>query len=171
MTTVKTAPEARSSPPSTTRARRVPLVGTVLALLVALLIGGTSGWFVRGSVDDSQDVVAAGQSQPSERQAEIAEFVNQYEQAWQEGDADGVVSMYTPNGTATFLGTTYRVDDGSLAEFIGTGYASLDVLAPIIVSSDGRAVMFHTVTQGTYVDIMRFTREGELLLVSHEISR
>ncbi len=171
MTTVKTAPETRGSAPSTPRARRVPILGAVLALLVALLVGGASGWLVRGSIDDSRDLVVAGQTQLTDRQADIADFMREYEAAWQEGDGDAVVSMFASYGTATLLGTTYRVDDGSLAEYVDSGnWASLDVLEPILVGGGNRAVSFHTFNGATYVDIVQFTGDGELLLVSHEVT-
>jgi hypothetical protein len=171
MTTVKTAPEVRSGTATTTPARRIPVVGSVLALLVALLVGGMTGWFVRGGVDDSRDLVVAGQTQLTDRQADIADFMREYEAAWQQGDGDAVVSMFTPGGTATFLGTTYRVDDGSLAEYVDSGnWASLDVLEPILVGGGNQAVSFHTFNGATYVNIVQFTGQGELLLVGHQIT-
>jgi hypothetical protein len=169
MTTVQTGPEVRSDTATTTPARRISVVGTVLALLAALLVGGMTGWFVRANIADSRDVVAVGQAELTDRQAQIAEFVREYEQAWQASDAQAVASMFTDGGTATFLGTTFRVDDDEFAAYVEDGnYTSLDVSTPILVNGD-RALMFHEWSGPTYADVMQFTDEGELLLVSHEI--
>lgn len=165
MTTVKTAPDVRAP---TTQKHRFPVVATVLALVVALLVGGASGWVIWGN-DESPDVVVSGQTEPTDRQAEMADFVRDYANAWQEGDVDALVAMYTPDGTLTWLGTTYRIDDGSLVDLLWQGgYPSLDVQEPMLVDGND-AVQFHTLSGDTRVDILHFTGSGELLLISHEI--
>lgn len=136
--------------------------------IIALVVGGAVGWFVRGGGDDA--MVLAGDGDLTERQLDMVDFMNDYEAAWQRSDGEAVAAMYTDTGTFVSLGVEYRVDDGSLAEFVESGeWAALDVLEPRLVR-DLEVLSFHTFPLGTYMNSMTFTGSGELLLMNHTIT-
>lgn len=164
MTTTR-LPPTTSAPTLAASSRSRVLVGVAIA--VALVLGGLAGWLLRGSPDAS--AVLAGGGEMTQRQEQIADFLADYEKAWQDGDAQAILDMFAPTGTYTALGSTYRVDDGSLAEFLETNrFPELDVLEPWLLSGD-EAVTFHRVNMGTYTDRLLLTGDGELLVVSHTI--
>lgn len=139
---------------------------TVLAMLAALLTGTLTGC---SGGDGAGDVVLAGEGQLTDRQERIADFVAECEKAWQEGDGEAVAAMFTPDGVLTALGEEYHVADGSLATFVGMQpWSSLEVARPILVSKNV-AVFFNSYGGVLHMDIMRFTTDGDLLLISHEI--
>ena len=150
------------------RRSRMGLVVTFVAV-IALVVGGAIGWFVRGGGDDA--IVLSGDGDLTERQLDMVDFMDDYSAAWQRGDGEAVAAMYIDNGTFVTLGTEYRVDDGSLAAFVESGdWGSLDVLEPMLVHSND-VLNFHTFVGGfNYMSSFTFTGSGELLLINHTIT-
>lgn len=160
-----------TSSPTPSHPRRSARTGLLVTLVavVALVLGGAVGWFVRG--DDTSDVVLAGDGELTERQLEMVDFMNDYEAAWQRGDGDAVAAMYTPNGTFVSLGWTYRVDDGSLEAYVeGGGFGGLDVFEPALVHGN-ELLNFHSFPgAGVFVSSVQFNNSGDLLIVNHTIT-
>ena len=100
-------------------------------------------------------------------------MVDLYEEAeatWRNRDGEAVAALFTDSGYGRFLGTTYRVNDGSLERYVESGtWNSLDVLEPVLVKGN-TMVNFHIYRGGTYTNVVEFTAQGELLIVSHTIS-
>lgn len=148
------------------RSSRTGLILAIVAAL-ALALGGLAGWMIRGG--DDPGVVLAGEGELTARQEQMFDMVRESELAWQRGDADAVTALFTPTGVFEALGTTYRVDDGSLATFVDNGeWASLDVFEPMLVNGN-ELFSFHRYRGQVYSDTVTFTTTGDLLIVSHVI--
>jgi hypothetical protein len=148
--------------------RRSVVIPTIIAVL-ALVIGGVAGWMLRGT--DDTDIAVAGDGDLTARQEQMVDLVRDAEQAWQAGDADGVVALFAPNGTfeAEAFGRVYRAGDGSLAGYIEAGnWTSLDVLEPMLVNGND-VLTFHNYGGQTYSEKFTFTTTGDLLILSHVI--
>ena len=138
---------------------------------LALVLGAFGGWIARGS-DEGGDpaLLLAGPGELTARQEQMFDLIAENLDAWHAGDGDAAVAAYTPTGTATFLGTTFRVDDGSLADHVGVGsWGSLEMYSPMLVNGN-EIVSFHTFGGTTYTDVVEFTPTGDVLIVEHTIS-
>ena len=143
---------------------------TLIAVVVAMLLGLAGGYLAWGTDDsDSTASVATGDSDLTARQEQMVDLIADAEAAWKIGDGDAAAAMFTEDGVLTVFGTEYPVEGGELARYVNSGFASLDVLEPVLVS-DNVALSFHTYGSfGTLEDVYEFTTEGELLFTSHEI--
>lgn len=135
-----------------------------LAAALALVVGGVVGWMIRS--DDSGDVLLAGDGTLTDRQEQIADFMDDYEQAWIDGDIEALTSMYAPAGRFIAFDTIYRADD-DLAEFVEDGWA-IDVHRPVLVRGN-EVLSFHDWGDSFYVNEMTFTATGDLLLIEHRV--
>ncbi len=151
---------------TTRSAHRTRWVATALIAVLALLVGGAVGWMANGDAATGS-MVAAGETELSPRQEQMAAFMGDYEEAWKAGDAAAVTAMFVPEGTFTGLGSTYRADDGTLAGFVEFGdWGGLTEFDPDLVR--GSVVLrFHSLGGDTYQNVMKFTESGELLLINH----
>lgn len=113
------------------------------------------------------DIVLAGEGELTARQEQMVDFMQEYELAWRDGNVGALRAMFTEDGRFTALGTRYRVEDDGFAAFVAGG-RGIDVLEPTLVNGS-RMMLFHTYGGSTLRDLVRFTTDGELLLVSHEI--
>lgn len=140
----------------------------VLVAVLALILGAVGGWFARGS-DGDPAIMLAGEGELAERQEQMGDLYEEAEAAWRAGDGEAVAALFTDNGYGRFLGTTYRVDDGSVEGYVESGtWNSLEVLEPVLVKGN-TMLNFHTYMGSTYTNVVEFTTEGELLIVSHTI--
>ena len=159
------APEVTNRQPS--GGRRTGML--VLVAVLALILGAVGGWFARGSDGDSA-ILLAGEGDLTERQEQMVDVYEEAEAAWRAGDGEAVAALFTDNGSGRFLGATYRVDDGSLGRYVESGmWNSLDVLEPVLVKGN-TMLNFHTYRGDTYTNVVEFTAQGELLMVSHTIN-
>ena len=141
----------------------------VLVAVLALILGAVGGWFARGS-DGESTILLAGEGELTERQAQMVDVYEEAEAAWHAGDGEAVAALFTDNGYGRFLGTTYQVDDGSVERYVESGtWNSLDVLEPVLVNGN-TMLNFHIYAGSTYTNVIEFTAEGELLIVSHTIN-
>ncbi len=171
-TTQRTIERPRVEPTPAPERGRNRLVLPAFGMIVALLFGVLAGYALFGSDDSSStDPVVAGGGDLTPRQEQMVELIRDNADAWRAGDGDAVVAHYAEAGRAELLGTTIRADDGSLARYVeNVSLSGLDVLEPMLVSED-TIVFFHTgVGRGVLTDIMEFTRTGEVLITSHEIT-
>jgi hypothetical protein len=153
---------------NTSDANRRSLVGP-LAGVAALIVGVLIGFLLWGMGDnDSTAPVATGGAELTARQEQMVELMYDYEAAWQQGDREAIVSMFTEDGRLTIFGTEFegpRISSGVSTR------PSLDVLEPVVLD-DSRLISFHDVSgYGTLIDVIEFTADGEVLIVSHEILR
>ena len=141
----------------------------VLVAVLALILGAVGGWFARGS-DGDPTILLAGEGELTERQAQMVDVYEEAEAAWHAGDGEAVAALFTDDGYGRFLGSTYQVGDGGLDRYVESGaWNSLDVLEPVLVK--GNTVLnFHIYRGSTYTNVVEFTTEGELLMVSHTIN-
>lgn len=168
MTTLERPHGVSDAPPTAAPQHSRRWVFLVVVGVLALVLGGAIGYIARGD-DGTPDIVAAGADDLTARQEQMIDFLDDYEAAWQAGDADGVTAMFVADGTFGALDDELRVDDGTLAMYIeNTSFTSLDVMRPALVNGD-EMVTFHRFGGRTYVEVLTFTSDGELLLVSHEI--
>jgi hypothetical protein len=162
-------PDERVRTTPTVAPRSSTRTGMILALVVvlALALGGAIGWMIRG--DGDGDIVLAGEGELTARQGQMLDAVRDLEQLWQDGDTDGILEMFTPNGTFEAFDTVYRVDDGTLAGFVDGGdWSSLDVFEPILVHGN-EVLTFHRFGGQIYTESLTFTAGDDLLIVSHVI--
>jgi hypothetical protein len=154
--------------PDTKRRPMIMLIGVLIALALGVLAG-----FVLWGTDDttSTAAVAAGGTELTPRQEQMVDLVDDYGVAWRNGDSEAAAAMFTENGALTVFGTEYPVEGDALAGYISAfPQPTLDLLEPVLVSDDGM-IMFHTIAgMGTFSDVFRFTADGELLIISHEIA-
>jgi hypothetical protein len=145
-------------------------VVTALIAVLALLVGGAVGWMAHGDAATAS-MVSAGETELTPRQEQMAAFMDDYREAWRAGDGAAVTAMYVPEGTFNGLGTTHRVDDGTLAGFVQLGgWDGLTELHPGLAR--GSVVLnFHSLDADTYQNVLTFTESGELLLVDHTITQ
>jgi hypothetical protein len=112
----------------------------------------------------------AGEGELTERQVQMVDLYEEAEAAWRAGDGEAVAALFTDSGYGRFLGTTYQVGDGSLERYVESGtWNSLDVLEPVLVKGN-TMLNFHIYVGSTYTNVIEFTAEGELLIVSHTIN-
>lgn len=143
-------------------------VVVLLAAVLSLLIGGFAGWALHGDTESGATVLAGG-GQMTDRQEQFGDFLADYEQAWQSGDGDAIMAMFSPQGSFTALGETYYVADGSLAEYLdANAFPELDVLKPWLVQGD-EVLSFHSVDLGRFYEHVTLTADGEILVLSHTI--
>lgn len=138
-----------------------------LAAVATLIAGVLIGFLVWGLNDaDRTAPVATGGAELTARQEQMVELYEDYEAAWQRGDREAVVAMFTEDGTLRIFGQEFegpRIASGVSA------WPSLDVLEPLLLDGT-RMVNFHDIDGfGTPVDVVEFTETGEVLIVSHQI--
>lgn len=145
---------------------------TAIAVIVALLLGVLAGYVLFGSDDANPDIVVAGDDDLTARQEQMVDLLDDCEAAWQAGDGDAVEAMFTDNGVLYVFGEEYRVDDARLAEYVDTHpFPGLEIFEPVLVRND-TLLSFHRLEgMGTFYDVIEFTSDGELLMISHEIVR
>lgn len=144
---------------------------TPIAAIVALMLGLLAGFLVWGTDDTSSTApVAVGGSELTTRQEQMVDLVDDYVEAWRAGDGEAAAALFTDDGVFTIDGTEFRVDDGGLARVVAERRTpALDVIEPVLLNDTGM-LHFHTI-DGMNVDsdLYRFTADGELLIISHEI--
>lgn len=159
--------ERSATPPTTRRS-----VFTPIAIVAALIVGLIAGFALWGTDDtDVGDAVAAGGVELTARQEQMVDLIDDYVDAWQNGDGDAVAAMFAPEGSLTVDGTEFPVEDGQLAGYVDrTPTPGLDTLEPVLMSGN-TMFNFHTLGgENTLNNVMEFTVNGELLIISHEIS-
>lgn len=167
--TTKETPKTNGRVPARVRPQRSSTTLMAMLAAFALVAGLVGGYFLRGT-DSVDDVVLVGGGQMTDRQEEIVALFEDYTDAWLQGDGEAVAAMFVDNGTATILGTTYRIDDGTLAGYVDRDpVPDLDIMEPSIMH-DNTLVDFHEVPMGEYINIMRFTATGDVQIVSHVIT-
>jgi hypothetical protein len=159
-------PTETLTPRPAVAASKRPWFVVALAVL-ALVVGGAIGWFVRGGEDDP-DAMLVGGGSLSDRQQQMVDLVETYDDGWVAGDPDEVLSYFTADGVFVASGQEYRVDDGTFADVIDfVGFSSLERLRPILVQDD--QVFFVSELQGVpTLNALTFTTEGELLIARHD---
>ncbi len=146
---------------------------SVVTVIVALLLGLLGGYVLRGGDDAGpEDLVIAGGDEATARQEQMAEFMDDYVDAWQRGDADALVAMYTDRGVLTIFGSEFPVEGGRLADYVRRSpEPNLELLEPVLVSGT-TMLNVHRLSPGServLLDVIDFTATGELLIVSHDI--
>lgn len=155
----------------------MPWVG---ALVIAVLLGGVGGWFVRGALDgdDVADVVVVGGSELTARQQQMIDLHRQLVAEMQANDGAGVVSLFDPAGQVVFTksGQEYRVDDGSLQEMVDAGIncyvdpsRGFAMYEPLLVDAD--MVVSAGMNEGVpFVALTEVTPYGDVRIERHEIT-
>ena len=141
--------------------------GVVLALAAGFLIG----FLLWGTDGDSTDPIVAGGGELTARQEQMVEVYDDYVAAWKSGDSDAITALFTPNGTFEIFGTTYRVEDGTLASYVERmPVPTIEMLQPLLVHRD-TILDFHRLGGSNREDVVQFTRTGEVLITSHVVSQ
>ncbi len=146
---------------------------TAIALIASLLVGVLAGYLLWGTDNTDQatsDAVATGGIEITTRQEQMMDLLEAYEEAWQNGDGEAVAAMFTENGMVTMLGVELPVENGVLADYVTANPApTLDVLEPNLVDGN-RVFNFHTSgVNETFTNVLEFTTEGDVLIISHDI--
>lgn len=166
-TTERTIDRPRVERPHTADAKGRSLTG-LLAAVAALIVGLLVGYLLWGGDGGDPTALATGGDELTPRQEQMLDVVEDYEAAWQRGDRAGAAAMFTEDGILTVFGTEYEGD--RIATGIGS-VPTLDVHDPRLFE-DNWMLSFHDVVGfDTLFDVMEFTEEGEVLIVSHEIGR
>lgn len=150
--------------------------GFIAAGAVLLLLGGVSGWLIgRGGEAGSETgaYVVPGTDTLTERQAEMMSIVDHYLAAWQDTDGEGVASFMTDDGFIEYWeeGWVFSVADGSLQNRVTNGpYSTLRTVDPMLVYVD-RIVLSGRIESMnlTWLSVVRFTRAGDVRIVSETI--
>lgn len=138
----------------------------VVVAVVALLLGGLGGWFVRGSSDDP-DAVVAGGSELTQRQEDMLEMFYDYTDAMLANDGAAAVALFVPTGTWSGDFGDRSVEDGSIEAFVDTfNFQPPMFSAPILVDGD-RLHYVHEYMDGSYYDAVTFTSTGDLKIINH----
>jgi hypothetical protein len=153
-----TAPSAATAP-LRHDARRAWWLVAIVAVL-ALGIGLAVGWLVAPSGDEPAYLADGGKL--SARQEQMVDLTNEAVKGWRSGDADAVLATFTPSAILTWGAQQFRADDGTFASFVSRGWASLEVLEPMLVDGN-RVTFFYTHGSGRYLGAMEFTTTGEVL--------
>jgi hypothetical protein len=163
MTTMLERDTIQKSKTRDTRRRGWWVLAIVLCAGLALAAGLAVGRWTAPA--DEPAAVVAGGAGLTDRQTEMSDLLDDAVAAWRAGDGAGVVAKFTPSGVKQIGTAQYRVDDGSLAEFVeGSNWSSLTVERPVLI--DGNLLVFAYDIGGVrYLGTMEFTATGELLIV------
>jgi len=134
-----------------------------IAVLVALLLGGLSGWLLANAADEDSKptTVVAGNVALTDRQQEMIRITDEYTKAWQANDVNAVLAFYTSTGTFRAVpgGPTYRVDDGSLEAFVRSGdWSTLTAIGPTMVVGGEVVLVTRTAGVGPWMNVLDFTQ-------------
>ncbi len=142
-----------------------------LAVGLALLLGGLAGWTLGNTTREDTGVVLAGEGELTERQEAMIDFLRDYIEAWRQSDVETLESMWVTDGVFESLGRTVRISDGSFADYVRfRSWESKGIFEPMLVKGS-LLVGFHETDGSTFMNTMRFTSHGELLLIRHVATR
>ncbi len=115
-------------------------------------------------------VIVADGGDLTPRQEEMIAMLDDYTQAWVDGDSAAVVGFFAASGYLDVAGVQYYVADGSLAAYVDMGfYGSLESLAPRLVY--GHEVLgFGRLFTSGFDSNYTFTPVGDVQLLSHVVS-
>jgi hypothetical protein len=174
-----------TTPPEQETPRRRSRTGLLVAVVavVALVVGGTAGWLLRGDDGASSPAFVAGLGDAvvvggevadrdalTDRQLEMVEVGRDYVNAWIEEDGEAVASFMTPDGYVTLLNQTFRVDDGTLQEWVEGPLADIpnELNDPMVVS--GNQVVFVGYSEralgSDWMITLEFTDSGDVKIMS-----
>jgi hypothetical protein len=179
MATRVTTPSEQETPK---RSSRTGLLVAVVAV-VALVVGGTAGWLLRGDDGPSSPAFVAGLGDAvvvggevadrdalTDRQLEMVEVGRDYVSAWIEKDGEAVASFMAPDGYVTLLNETFRVDDGTLQEWVEGPVSAIpnELNDPMVVS--GNQVVFvgyaERALSSDWMITLEFTDSGDVKVMS-----
>ncbi len=142
---------------------------TLIAALVALVLGLLGGYLLRGSDDvDPTAPVVVGGAALTDRQAQMVDLVDDYVVAWQRGDGAAAESMFTDDGVLDAFGAVRTADDGGIAGYVAATPTPLLRLPDPVLIDDHQMLMLHTIDGSMNSgNLMTFTETGDLLIVRH----
>ena len=171
-TTNRTVDRPRVERPVSPDANRRPTIAWLAVVAAAAAsIGLLVGFLAWGGDDrDPTAPVAVGGDDLTQRQQQMVDLVDDYTAAWRAGDGDAVAALFAADGVATIVGQELPVEGGVLAAYVEANpLPTLDVLEPMLVGEAGMLNYHEAAGFGTLSNVIEFTTEGELLIVSHEI--
>jgi hypothetical protein len=174
MATQGTAPSGRTA---SDRTAKTGALVTVVALVVGALILAACGdddtsapAFVGGS---GNPVVVDGEVTDrdalTDRQLEMVEVARDYVNAWIDKDGDAVASFMTSDGYVVLLGQTFRVDDGTLQEWVEGTVSEIpnELNDPLVVYGDSVVLVGYSErVSSDWMITLRFTGSGDVKIES-----
>jgi len=153
-----------------------PWRAVAVVAVVALALGFVGGWLANrdsdsGSSDSGVEqprAVLVGGGALTDRQQQMVGVLDQYMEAWRNGDGQTVASFHTPNGefviASTDETTVYSVADGSLANYISRGqWTGKVLLTPMLVDGD-HVTLFYSF-MGRRAAVVDFTSSGDVRII------